>query len=400
MAAAVKDKRSIYMAMVAMSVSPSSRRGLRSPDMEAAVIRATSHSERSVDYKNAGRVFAWARASPAFMLPLMRSIARRAERTRSWPVALKALLLAHGLLLIHSTSSSNGRLIFDLSDFRDRANDSWGFTAFVRAYFQFLDNRGILLSSAAKDSENGDCNMDQVIKLQTLLDLLMQIRPYADGMNMGLILEAMDCAVIEIFDVYSGICTGIASFLVDVLGTGSSSSMAKETGEERRRRGLKAISVLRRASEQSVQLTNYFKVCKELGVLNATEFPPVDRIPDEDIMELERFVLSGAIPQQHKGGGGGGAEETEMEEGEGEGESEMKMVVAETVPVSKELIRVDEEEITVSETVISEDWVVFEDEFRYFGNPFVCSPSPDRQWATMVHCGSSEQWNGNLIELM
>ena len=30
----------------------------RSPEMEAAVIRATSHDERSVDYKNAGRVFA------------------------------------------------------------------------------------------------------------------------------------------------------------------------------------------------------------------------------------------------------------------------------------------------------------------------------------------------------
>ena len=109
--AAVKDKHSVYMAMVSLS-----RRGgqHRSHDMEAAVIRATSHSERYIDYKNAGRVFAWARTSPSFMSPLMWAIARRAECTRSWPVALKCLLLAHGLLLISPISTTySGRLPFD-----------------------------------------------------------------------------------------------------------------------------------------------------------------------------------------------------------------------------------------------------------------------------------------------
>jgi hypothetical protein len=38
-------------------------------------------------------------------------------------------------------------------------------------------------------------------------------------MERGLILEAMDCVVIEIFEVYSQICTGIARFLVVVLGS-------------------------------------------------------------------------------------------------------------------------------------------------------------------------------------
>ncbi|KAJ6800742.1 putative clathrin assembly protein [Iris pallida] len=64
-AAAVKDKRSIYLAMLPLP----RRAGHRSPDMEAAVIRATSHDERSVDYKNAARVFQWARTSPSFVPP-------------------------------------------------------------------------------------------------------------------------------------------------------------------------------------------------------------------------------------------------------------------------------------------------------------------------------------------
>ncbi|KAJ6796553.1 putative clathrin assembly protein [Iris pallida] len=351
-AAAVKDKRSIYLAMLPLP----RRAGHRSPDMEAAVIRATSHDERSVDYKNAARVFQWARTSPSFVPPLMWALARRATRTRSWPVALKSLLLVHGLLLLDP--SRCGRLPFDVSEFRDRSSDSWGFSAFVRAYFQFLDHRTVLLSGG------GECGLERIERLQALLDLLMQIRPYAGGMEAGLILEAMDCVLIEVFDVYSSICSGIAAYLVGVLGSDPSSQSKKggEEEEEWKKKGPKGIGVLRKAADQSKKLSDYFEMCRELGVLNAMELPPVEGIPEEDIMDLERMLDGG-------------------------------------VAVSTQNLEEEEEKCPVvvvdgSDTVVTKEWVVFEDEFAEAkrGKPLLLLEH-------LPAVGGVEQWSGNLIEL-
>ncbi|PKU86823.1 Putative clathrin assembly protein [Dendrobium catenatum] len=66
-------------------------------------------------------------------------------------------------------------------------------------------------------------------KMQDLLELLMQIQPYDDRMEVGLILEVMNCVIIEIFEIYSYICRGITGFLVDVLGSDVFDSSASHT---------------------------------------------------------------------------------------------------------------------------------------------------------------------------
>ncbi|XP_072979104.1 putative clathrin assembly protein At1g25240 [Typha angustifolia] len=367
-AAAAKDKRSLYLVAASRH---------RNPEMEAAVIHATNHDDRSVDYKNAARVFAWARTSSSFVQPLMWALARRANRTRCWVVALKALMLAHGLLL--RSGFQIGRLPFDLSDFRDRSSSpakSFGFSSFVRAYFHFLDHRSLL--SSPDDDDRDD--LERIQRLQLLLDLLMQIRPYADGMEVGLILEAMDCVVIEIFDVYSEICNGIARFLLGILGSPNSSTPKNVEEDEatKRRRGLVGMRVLRKAAEQNSHLSSYFDLCRGLGVLNATELPTVERIPEEDIRDLERLVM-------------GSEEEEVMEE-------EREVKVGEAVEKEEE----EKEDVVGSSktAVVTKEWVVFEDETRerrgrsgkdvsqgYSGNPFLYSVGeswPSVSWASMM----------------
>ncbi|RLN05627.1 putative clathrin assembly protein [Panicum miliaceum] len=372
-AAAVKDRRSLYLTRVAALQPPGSglAAALRSPELEAAVIRATSHDERSVDYGSASRVFALARASQPALQPLMWALARRAGRTRCWAVALKALMLAHGLLLrsdLTPRAARLGRVPFDLADFRDRSSPpskSSGLSAFVRAYFRFLDTRSLFtaqeldLDAASGEADDEDARLDRLTKLQHLLDLLMQIRPYGDGMEQGLILEAMDCVVIEIFEVYSQICTGIARFLVAVLGS-APTTPRRRPGETlaaaRRRRGVRGMRVLRKAAEQSAQLPSYFELCRGLGVLNAAEFPAVERVPDDDIRELEKIIMSHVVEEGSK------VPETE----------------------SKALVAVEETDLA-SRTVVTKEWVVFDDDdsatagsrqghFGGYVNPFVAAP--------------------------
>ncbi|RWW87130.1 hypothetical protein BHE74_00004058 [Ensete ventricosum] len=371
--AAAKDKWSICVTR-AMGARRLYR---RSPEMEAAVIRATSHDERSVDYKNAGRVFAWARAAPSSLLAsLMWSVARRASRTRSWSVALKCLLLAHGLILCSHDAppaARVGRLPFDLSDFHDRYSDSPGFSAFIRAYFRFLDHRSLLpalkgsapaspVSETEEDRDgNGDDDLERLESLQLLLDLLMQIRPYADGMEVELVLEAMDCAVIEIFDVYSGICSGIAHFLVGVLGPDPAKPEATTTTEAMKRRRAAGMQVLRRARAQSAQLSAYFDLCRALGVLNAAELPPVEGIPEQDMDDIERMML--CITQESDDE----AEDRNRKTPEGG-----------------------------SMTVTAGEWVVFEDE-SHSVNSILDFPE---MWAAPVEKPGPTISNGNLRDLI
>uniref|UniRef100_A0ACD6AKH3 Uncharacterized protein n=1 Tax=Avena sativa TaxID=4498 RepID=A0ACD6AKH3_AVESA len=368
-AAAVKDRRSLYLTRV-VALRPSTGPVIRNPELEAAVIRATSHDERAVDYMGAARVFALARASPPDMQPLMFALARRAGRTRCWAVALKALMLAHGLLLrsdLAPRAARLGRVPFDLADFRDRSatsSNSSGFSAFVRAYFRFLDTRSLFAAQEIDggnddDEDDDDARLDRVTKRQHLLELLMQIRPCGDGMEENLVLEAMDCVVIEIFEVYSQVCTGIARFLVSVLGSAPTTPRprAGETVEmARRRRGVQGMRVLRKASEQSAQLSSYFELCRSLGVLNATEFPAVERVPEDDIRDLEKLIMTHA------------EDSSKVEDNE-----------------AKALVAMEKASVP-SNAVVTREWVVFDEgednagaggKQGYFGNyvnPFVAAP--------------------------
>ncbi|RCV11913.1 hypothetical protein SETIT_2G224900v2 [Setaria italica] len=292
-AAALKDRRSLLLARLrprrAGSWSWHHHR-----ELEAAVIRATSHEDRWMDYRSAARVFAWARTSPSSLRPAMWALARRARRTRCWVVALKALMVAHGLLLcsgLAPPAARAGRVPFELADFRDRSSSSssprsLAFSAFVRAYFRFLDYRSLF--AAQEDTDDGDYQMallDRIAKRQFLLELLQQIRPYGDGMEVPLVLEAMDCALVEIFQVYGEICTGITRFLVGSVPGAAKPPMSKAAAAA-------GMKVLWRAAEQSARLSSYFDLCRGLGVVNARKLPAsFERLKDDDVRNLERILL-------------------------------------------------------------------------------------------------------------
>lgn len=300
-AGALKDQNSIWIAAL-------SRRSVyRNPDLEAAIIRATSHDESQIDYKNVQRVFAWVRMSSTYLKPLVKAISARMERTGTWVVALKGLMLMHGVFCCKIPAVQMiGRLPFDLSNFSDShlsREKAWGYNMFVRTYFTFLDQKSSFLcarvpqgskrtSSAASRCEKPKmmvmmAELRMLQELQSLLDLLLQVKPQADGIRRAvLVLEAMDCVIIEIFEVYSKICALIATILSCIY-------------DSTRAEASIVLSVLHMANKQANELSHFFDLCNSLGVLNASEFPKVEQVPMEDIKEVER-VINGRISSKHK----------------------------------------------------------------------------------------------------
>ncbi|OEL37676.1 hypothetical protein BAE44_0001305 [Dichanthelium oligosanthes] len=171
-------------------------------------------------------------------------------------------------------------------------------------------------------------------------------------MEQGLILEAMGCVVIEIFEVYSQICTGIARFLVAVLGSAPTTPRPRpgdSLAAPMRRRGVQGMRVLRKAVEQSMQLSSYFELCQGLGVLNATEFPAVERVPDDDIRDLENLMMSHVVKDGNKVSENG---------------AKVLVTVEETSLPSKAMVALVAVEDTdlASRTVVTKEWVVFDDD--------------------------------------
>lgn len=289
----LKDQSSIWL------TSFSKRTAHRNPDIEVAVIKSTSHNGSRIDYRNVQRVFAWVRVSPAYLQPLVLAIAMRIQKTRSWVVALKALMLMHGVFSCRVPAVQRiGRLPFDLSGFKDehsKPGRKLGHDSFIRAYYSFLARKSLLLYVHAQEHYNGqlrkvEADQDEQItstsmmqslvwlqEMQDLLDMLMVIKPRSDSMVGTLILEAMDCVLIEIFNIYSRICSGISAVLIQIYSAGK---VEASTG----------LKVLHKANIQGKELSLYIEFCRELGVNNAANCPQVKQIPEEDVRMLELFI--------------------------------------------------------------------------------------------------------------
>ncbi|EOA34223.1 hypothetical protein CARUB_v10021734mg [Capsella rubella] len=333
-AAAIKDRKSLLA--VGFSRRNSS---YRNADLEAAIIKATSHDDSSVDYSNAHRVYKWIRSSPLNLKTLINAISSRVNHTRSWIVALKSLMLLHGVLCckVPAVIGEIRRLPFDLSGFSDGhscLSKTWGFNVFVRTYFAFLHHYSFFLSdqihrfrsNRMRSAEKGETmiqDLERIQKLQSLLDMVLQIKPIADNMKKTLILEAMDCLVIESISIYGRICSGIIRIL----------PLAGKT------EAATVLKIVQKATSQGEDLTIYFDFCRGFGVSNARETPQFVRIPEEKVEAIEKMIKNAE-------------EKPKPEKKEKVVEDEKAMIVL--------------EQPQKLQTIITDKWETFEDDYRCF----------------------------------
>ncbi|KAJ0546887.1 putative ANTH domain, ENTH domain, phosphoinositide-binding clathrin adaptor, domain 2 [Helianthus annuus] len=292
---ALKDVSSLFIA----NFAPSSAN--RNPEIEAAVIKATNHNNSRVDYRSAQLLFAWIRVSGHYIRPVMSALTTRMEKTRSWTVALKGLMLLHGVFTCKVPAVQKiGRLPFDLSNFKDRKSNMFQHEAFIRSYYTYLNKKSAFMMKHSDDRKEGTLrrgikerpkqwtmmqHLAWLENLQGLLDMLLEIKPQGEKMKNVLVLEAMNCIMLEIYDIYSRICNGIAAVLVRLYSIGKT-----EAGM--------AFSILQKASTQAEVLSRYIDFCRDFGVTKASESPKIVHIRKDDIQQLEQIINRASSPQK------------------------------------------------------------------------------------------------------
>ncbi|GAB4854584.1 hypothetical protein Ancab_023165 [Ancistrocladus abbreviatus] len=137
----VKDQTSIGLAKVASNMAP---------ELEVAIVKATSHDDDPADEKYIRQILTWSSYSHGYVDACISVVSKRLGKTRDWVVALKALMLVHRLLtdgdpifqqeILYATR--RGTRLLNMSDFRDEAHsNSWDHSAFVRTYALYLDQK-------------------------------------------------------------------------------------------------------------------------------------------------------------------------------------------------------------------------------------------------------------------
>ncbi|GLT43641.1 hypothetical protein SLA2020_175770 [Shorea laevis] len=151
----VKDQTSIGIAKVAGNIAP---------ELEVAIVKATSHDDDPADEKYLREILSLTSYSRGYVHPCVSAVSKRLGKTRDWIVALKALVLVHRLLndgdpvfqeeIMYATRK--GTRLLNMSDFRDEAHSSsWDHSAFVRTYALYLDQRLELMLFERKSGGGG-----------------------------------------------------------------------------------------------------------------------------------------------------------------------------------------------------------------------------------------------------
>ncbi|XP_019414851.1 PREDICTED: putative clathrin assembly protein At2g25430 [Lupinus angustifolius] len=138
---AVKDHTSIGLAKVASNVAPG---------LEVAVVKATSHHDDLASEKYVREILNLMSYSRSYVHACVSAVSKRLAKTRDWIVALKALMLVHRLMnegpvLFQEEilyARRRGTKLLNMSNFMDQAHStSWDYSAFVRTYAMYLDQR-------------------------------------------------------------------------------------------------------------------------------------------------------------------------------------------------------------------------------------------------------------------
>ncbi|KAG5564352.1 hypothetical protein RHGRI_000523 [Rhododendron griersonianum] len=272
---AIKDSTTVNLAKVNSEYK----------ELDVAIVRATNHVERPAKEKHIRAIFAAISATRprADVAYCIHALARRLSKTHNWAVALKTLIVIHRALrevdptfqeeLIHYGRRRTHML--NLAHFKDDSSpNAWDYSAWVRTYALFLEERlecfRVLKYDVESDrSKSKDLDTPELLKhlpaLQELLFRVLGCQPQGAAVHNFVIQLALSMVASESIKI----CNAISDAAVNLVD---------KFFEMQRPDALKALDMYRRGEKLAERLSEFYEVCKSLDIGRGKKFVSIEQV--------------------------------------------------------------------------------------------------------------------------
>ncbi|KAJ4895192.1 putative clathrin assembly protein [Raphanus sativus] len=382
---AVKDQTSVGLAKV-------NGRSASLSELDVAIVKATRHEEYPAEEKYIREILSLTSYSRNYINACVNTLSRRLNKTKCWTVALKTLILIQRLLgegdkayeqeIFFATR--RGTRLLNMSDFRDVSrSNSWDYSAFVRTYALYLDDRLDLRMQARhgkrgvycvggdtvedkKDNPEADLSTAIVVRsqptaemkteeiftrvqhLQQLLDRFLACRPAGGARNNRVVIVALYPIVKESFQIYYDV--------TEIMGVLIERFMELDIPDS-----IKIYDIFCRVSKQFEELDQFYSWCKNMGIARSSEYPEIEKITQKKLALMDEFIRDKTALEQNDNSKSVEEEDEARAEEVNEEEEDMNAIKALPAPPPKE----EEEEKTEEE---AEEPVIIEEKKEEVGD--------------------------------
>eukprot|EP00899_Mesostigma_viride_P017511 jgi/Mesvir1/25761/Mv01938-RA.1 len=270
-------------------------------EVDIAVVKATNHDEVPPKEKHVRTllsVVGGARPRSDVMY-VIQGIHKRMKGSTSWLVVLKSLIVFHRCmrevdpsfaeqLARYASKHSN---LLNMANFKDDSSpDAWDYSAWVRTYSLYLEERLECIRSLEFDVENEAASghsrtreystseiLAQLPKLQQLLHRLLGCQPEGASTMNQVILFALALVLKESFKLYRAINDGVIN-LVD------------KFFEMERADAMAALEIYKLAAKQADALQSFYESAKTMDIVNRIQFPDLAQSPESFLATMEEYV--------------------------------------------------------------------------------------------------------------
>lgn len=266
-------------------------------ELDIAIVRATNHVELPSKEKHIKAIFFAISASRprADVAYCIHALARRLSKTHNWAVALKTLMVIHRALREVDPSFREelvnyGRFrshVLNLSHFKDDSSAyAWDYSAWVRTYALYLEERLECFNVLKYDVETDPLKtrdldtaemLVQLPALQQLLIRLLNCQPQGAALYNLVIRLALSMVAAESTKINNAISHATIN-LVD------------KFFEMQRHDAIKALEIYRRAVQQSEMLSEFYEVCRSIGIRLGEGFIKIEQPPSSFLIAMEDYA--------------------------------------------------------------------------------------------------------------
>ncbi|KAK8550181.1 hypothetical protein V6N12_038904 [Hibiscus sabdariffa] len=266
-------------------------------ELDIAIVKATNHYERPAKEKYIKAIFDAISASRprADVAYCIHALARRLSRTHNWAVALKTLMVLHRALREVDPAfveevinyGRSRRLMLSMSHFKDDSSlNTWDYSAWVRSYASFLEERLECFCVLKYDIEmtgprTKDLDTAELLyhlpALQQLLFRILGCQPIGAAAHNLMIQLALSLVASESVNIYRALSDGAGNLMDKFF-------------EMQRPDAMRALNIYRRSRHQAEGLSEFYEVCKRLDIGRCDRFIKIEQPLASFLQAMEDYV--------------------------------------------------------------------------------------------------------------